>query len=105
MLALFIIISGGSLTAFGLFAPFLLSGAVISAIGAGLLYTLDIGSPSSRWIGYQVLAGAGLGICFQVPIMVGQALAAPEDIATVTAILMCKLQTGEPNRLLFRGCD
>jgi hypothetical protein len=52
------------------------------------VYTIDIGSPSSRWIGYQVLAGIGLGITFQTPIMVGQALAEADDVATVTAILM-----------------
>jgi hypothetical protein len=55
-----------------------------------MLYTLDIGSPSSRWIGYQILAGIGLGTCFQTPIMVGQALAGAGDVATVTAILMCR---------------
>jgi hypothetical protein len=86
--ALFIVLSGGSLTAFGYFAPFLVSGAVLATIGSGLLYTLDIGSPSSRWIGYQVVAGIGLGISFQTPIMIGQALAKEEDVATVTAILM-----------------
>ncbi|KAE8448022.1 hypothetical protein EG329_009945 [Mollisiaceae sp. DMI_Dod_QoI] len=87
-MTLFIIISGGLLTAFGHFAPFLVLGAAITCVGGGLLYTLDIGSPSSRWIGYQILAGIGLGISFQTPIMVGQALAAPRDVATVTAILM-----------------
>ena len=64
--ALFIIISGGGLrTVFGRFTPFLISGAIITSIGARLFYTLDMGSPSSRWIGYQVLAGIGLGFCFQ----------------------------------------
>lgn len=82
--------SGGLLTIFGRFAPLLIVGAVITSIGGGLLYTLDVGSPTSHWIGYQVLAGIGFGICFQTPIAVGQALAEPEDVATVTAILMCK---------------
>jgi hypothetical protein len=82
--------SGGLLTVFGRFAPLLIIGAVITSIGGGLLYSLDIGSPTSHWIGYQVLAGIGFGICFQTPIMVGQALAKAEDVATVTAILMCK---------------
>jgi hypothetical protein len=85
--------SGGLLSTFGRFAPFLILGAVITSIGGGLLYTLDVGSPSSRWIGYQILAGFGLGICFQTPIMVGQALAEAKDVATVTAILMCKSET------------
>jgi hypothetical protein len=96
MTALFIVLSGGLLSAFGRFAPFLISGAVIASVGGGLLYTLDAGSSSSRWIGYQILAGVGLGLCFQVPIMVGQALAKPEDIATVTAILMCKSKKKDP---------
>ena len=87
------------LTALGRFAPFLIIGAVISAVGAGLLYTLDIGSSTGTWIGFQVLAGVGIGPCFQVPIMVGQALAAPEDIATVTAILMCKSHSIPPTYL------
>jgi MFS transporter, DHA2 family, glioxin efflux transporter len=74
----------------------LILGAVITSVGGGLLYTLDIGSPSSHWIGYQILAGIGLGICFQTPIMVGQALAEAEDVATVTAILMCKSKMAIP---------
>ncbi|TVY73227.1 MFS gliotoxin efflux transporter gliA [Lachnellula suecica] len=87
-MTLFIILCGGLLTAFGRFAPFLICGAVITTVGSGLLYTLDVGSPSSQWIGYQILAGIGLGLCFQIPVMSGQALAKAEDVATVTAILM-----------------
>ncbi|EPE25582.1 MFS general substrate transporter [Glarea lozoyensis ATCC 20868] len=87
-MTLFIVLSGGALTTFGYFTPFFIAGAVLTTIGSGLLYTLDIGSPSSHWIGFQILAGIGLGISFQAPIMVGQALAEDEDVATVTAILM-----------------
>jgi hypothetical protein len=65
-------------------------GAAVSTIGTGLIYTLEIGSPSSKWIGYQILAGIGIGTCFQLPIMAGQALAMPEDVSAVTAILLCR---------------
>ena len=90
VLALFIVISGGTLGAVGYFAPFLIIGAAISTVGIGIIYTLDLSSPSSQWIGYQILAGIGLGLCFQVPIMVGQALASPEDVSAITAILLCE---------------
>ena len=33
----------------------------------GMIYTLQIGSKSSHWIGYQALAGLGVGFAFQVP--------------------------------------
>lgn len=63
-------------------------GSAIVTVGAGLIYTLEIDSPSSAWIGYQALAGIGVGIAFQAPIMASQALAAPEDVSTTTAILL-----------------
>jgi hypothetical protein len=42
----------------------------------------------------QVLAGIGLGSSFQVPIMAGQALAKPEDVSSVTAIMLCTYSRG-----------
>ena len=51
---------------------------------------LALQSPSSKWLEYQFLAGIGLGISFEVPIMVRKALAKPEDVAIVTAILIYK---------------
>jgi MFS transporter, DHA2 family, glioxin efflux transporter len=82
-------LAGGLLSTIGRFAPFLIIGGIISTIGAGLIYMLDIGSSSSQWIGYQILAGIGLGSCFQTPIMAGQALAKSEDVSSVNAIMLC----------------
>lgn len=64
--ALFSIISGGLISLTGQFAPFLILGGAITSIGSGLLYTLDIGSGSNQWIGYQALAGIGIGLAIQV---------------------------------------
>jgi hypothetical protein len=84
-----IIASGGLLTATGYGLPFFIGGAALATVGTGLIYTLDVNSRSSHWIGYQVLAGIGLGLCFQMPVMNSQATAAPEDVSVVTAMLMC----------------
>ncbi|KAH7129037.1 hypothetical protein EDB81DRAFT_860028 [Dactylonectria macrodidyma] len=43
----------------GIAAPIIPVGAAIVTVAAGLLYTLDIGSSSSKWIGSQVLGGLG----------------------------------------------
>lgn len=82
------IASGVSISANGIATPLAVGGAVIATIAAGLLYTLDIGTGSGKWIGYQVLAGIGWGIGFQVPIIVGQAAAKSDDLASVTATIL-----------------
>lgn len=56
---------------------------------SGLIYTLCTSSSKAHWIGYQIVVGLGIGACFQVPIMAGQALASPEDVSLVTSILLC----------------
>jgi hypothetical protein len=39
-------------------------------------------------IGYQILAGVGVGVAYQGPILAAQALAAPTDIAATSAMLL-----------------
>ena len=90
MPALFTVISGTIITLTGVYVPFLIGGAVLSTIASGLLYTLDIGSPSSHWIGYQALAGMGIGLAVQVPIIANQAFVKMSEISSITAITLCK---------------
>lgn len=108
------IISGGLITAYGVYVPFLLAGSAIATIGAGLLYTLDIGSPSSHWIGYQALAGIGIGLSIQVPIIANQSFVKVSEISSVTAVTLffqtiggaffvSAGQTAFSNRLLARA--
>ena len=84
------VFSGGSISKTGIATPIMPVGSVLATIAAGLLYTLDIGTGTGKWIGYQILAGLGYGIAFQVPIIVGQATADPSDLASVTAIILCE---------------
>lgn len=60
-------------------------GAAISTIAAGLIYTLDQNSGSDKWIGYQALSGIGLGLIFQISVIVNQSLVTPSDLSSVTA--------------------
>jgi hypothetical protein len=64
--------------------------SILATVGCGLLYTLDIGTTSGFWIGYQILAGVGLGLGFQVPIIIAQASVEPDDLAATTAMVLCK---------------
>ncbi|KAM5347630.1 hypothetical protein ACJ41O_007454 [Fusarium nematophilum] len=80
--------SGAFISMTGIAAPIIPVGAAIATVAAGLLYTLDIGSSSSEWIGYQVLGGLGWGLSLQIPIIIGQATSTPETLSSVTAIIL-----------------
>ncbi|GES65959.1 MFS toxin efflux pump [Aspergillus terreus] len=75
-------------TVFGYYTPFLIGSTAIAAIGAGLvtLYSKDISS--GKWIGYQILVGAGVGAGFQIPITAVQTALPAEDIPTGSAVIM-----------------
>jgi hypothetical protein len=89
------IASGGYITAKGHFVPLMIGSGVIATIGAGLVFTLNIDSSSGKWIGYQVLAGLGLGVGFQIPIIATQAISTAADLSSATAmILFCQTVGG-----------
>ncbi|RDL40133.1 Uncharacterized protein BP5553_00112 [Venustampulla echinocandica] len=86
--SVFGIVAGVILTIFGYFHVFLWLGSALCAIAAGLLYTLSHNLNTAKDVCYQLIFGIGAGLCLQVPVMVGQAFAKPEDTATITAILL-----------------
>jgi len=86
--SLFTIISGGLLTVWGQYIPLMVFGSILASVGAGLVYTLEIDSHSDKWIGYQALVGIGLGLIFQIPVIVAQAIVSPSDLSSVSAIIL-----------------
>ncbi|KAI9750498.1 MAG: hypothetical protein M4579_006448 [Chaenotheca gracillima] len=70
------------------FIPLMIWASGGGCIGTGLIYTLGVTSPSSQWIGYQVLAGLAYGTGLPLAIIVGQAESTPEDIPSTTAMLL-----------------
>lgn len=50
-----------------------------------MITTFSLDSPIRVWFGYQVLAGLGIGVGFQLGILVVQAVLPQEDIAVATA--------------------
>ncbi|KAL8790902.1 MAG: hypothetical protein Q9213_000327 [Squamulea squamosa] len=82
------ILSGGLISTFGHYVPLMILASILGTIGTGLCYTLGLDSPSSQWIGYQALAGIGIGLGFQIPIIVAQASVDPEDISSASALIL-----------------
>jgi hypothetical protein len=83
-------ISGGIIGKTRVFQPFLLVGGLLATVGAALLYTVDLNSSKARYLGPQVVFGFGIGLGCQVPMMALQSFSAPEDVASVTSIIVSK---------------
>ena len=66
-------------------------GSMFATIAIGLIYTLDIGTSTGKWIGYQFFVGATMAFAIMQGLTVAQANVGPEDIAAVTANLLCTL--------------
>ncbi|KAM3499052.1 hypothetical protein MY10362_007664 [Beauveria mimosiformis] len=82
------IISGGFVSALGYYTPFMIASAVLMAVGAGLLSTLEIDSGRNAWIGYQCIFGFGVGLGMQQPMVAMQASLQAADVAVGTAIII-----------------
>jgi hypothetical protein len=82
------IIAGGSAGAVGYLPPFVFFATIFSSIGAGMLYTLHPGISESKWIGYQILFGAGSGTGIQQAIVGVQVAVNHGDIAYATSAVM-----------------
>lgn len=94
--SVFGIFAGILLTVVGFFHPFLIVGAGFAALGGGLMLTLTSEIHTGKNAGFQLILGTGVGLCLQVPVMVGQAFAQPADIPATTAILLCECATTYP---------
>jgi len=66
----------------------MLASSVLMSIGIGLYTTLQINTGHAAWIGYQVLAGAGVGLGFQQPLLAAQTVLPPSSISTGLAAVI-----------------
>ena len=92
--AIFTVISGGLITVYGHYMPILIFGSAIATIAAGLFYTFDVNTPAGKWIGYQILSGAGQGLTIQIPVIVAQATVSPSDLSSASSIILFFMTMG-----------
>ena len=81
------IIGGFGTQKCGYYTPFAIVGACIMSIGAGLLTTLQVDTPQSKWIGYQVLYGFGIGLSFQAPNLAAQTVLPLRDVPIGSSLM------------------
>lgn len=88
------IISGAVTTKIGYYVPAMLISPSMMATGLGLMSTFKPGETSAHWIGYQFLAGFGLGWGIQGASLAAQAVLPAADVPTGTAIMFFAQQLG-----------
>lgn len=79
------ILTGALITAIGYYTPVMIFCMALFAIGAGLITTFDLTTPLSRWFGYQVITGLGIGVGFQGGILTVQTVLPLVDVPVATA--------------------
>ncbi|KAI9039274.1 MDR family MFS transporter [Aspergillus affinis] len=75
-------------------SPFMIAGAVLMAVGAGLLSTFTVSTEHPKWIGYQVLFGIGLGCCMQHGSNAVQAVLPKSEVPPAISLLFFGQQLG-----------
>lgn len=82
------VFSGIGVTVLGYYTPFMIAGSVVSSIGFGLITTFYPGISMSKWLGYQAMAGMGIGLGMQQPLMAVQTVLDIADVPTGTSLLI-----------------
>jgi len=81
------IIGGILTTKIGYYNPFYIASFIFSSIGAGLLTTWSTNTGASKWIGYQIIYGLGIGFGMQQPVVTVQAVLPLKDIPVGSAMV------------------
>ena len=80
------IISGGLVTVIGYYTPFMIASSVIMSIGCGMISTFVPSTGHPAWIGFQALAGLGVGLGMQQPLIAVQTVLPLDQVPTGTAV-------------------
>ncbi|KAL2061144.1 hypothetical protein VTL71DRAFT_7417 [Oculimacula yallundae] len=82
------ILSGGLVTVIGYYVPFMIASTILMSVGEGLLTTFEPSTGSSKWIGYQVICGLGIGFGMQQPLIAVQVVLPMELVPAGTALMV-----------------
>ncbi|GAD96063.1 hypothetical protein BC1G_12761 [Paecilomyces variotii No. 5] len=82
------VLAGIIVTKTGFYNPPALIGPAVGAIGAGLLCTVRVDTSTGRWIGYEIIAGAGFGAAIQQYFLAIQTILPADEVPIGTALLL-----------------
>ncbi|KAK5630874.1 hypothetical protein RRF57_006589 [Xylaria bambusicola] len=69
-----LVVVGAIVSEWGYYVPYMILGIVINSIGAGLLTTIGVSTPTVEWAAYMIINGLGIGMAQQLPYTALQAV-------------------------------
>ncbi|KAI0863011.1 MFS general substrate transporter [Xylaria cubensis] len=87
-------LSGAFTQKVGYYVPAMIASPSLLATGQGLMSTFTVDTPNSHWIGFQVIAGFGLGLGLQASSLAAQATLPVPDVPIGIAIMFFAQQLG-----------
>ena len=94
--SIFALVGGAVVMKTGRAQQVMFVGSMLSTVAIGLIYTLDVGSSTAKWAGYQIFVGASMAFAIMHGLTVAQAGVGPEDLAAATANVSCKTDPPPP---------
>ena len=92
--ALLGLIAGIFVSKNGMFAPPAIVGCAIGTIGCGLLATMHANTSTATWVGYEILASAGIGMAIQQGFSAVQTALPLEQVPIGTAAVVASQSAG-----------
>ncbi|KAL9616875.1 MAG: hypothetical protein Q9160_008297 [Pyrenula sp. 1 TL-2023] len=84
----FAVIGGGIATSvLGYYTPFMIVGSAFLIVGSALITTWEVNVGKGMWIGYQVIAGLGLGFVLQGPNIAAQTVLPDSEVSVGLSLL------------------
>ncbi|OLN81036.1 putative HC-toxin efflux carrier TOXA 25 [Colletotrichum chlorophyti] len=84
----FAVVGGALVGKMGYYLPWVVFGSIASTVGNGLISTWTPYTGSDKWIGYQILLGAGRGASMQMHIIAVQAHLPPSQLSVSMATVI-----------------
>ncbi|KAB8230296.1 MDR family MFS transporter [Aspergillus alliaceus] len=84
---LFSVLSGILIGKLGYYLPWAVFCGIATSVGHGLISTWTSATPAGKWVGYQVLVGAGRGSGYQTPMIAVQNTLPPAQISIALSII------------------
>jgi MFS family permease len=89
------LVAGGvAVISIGYCPPFMIISSVLSAVGFGMVSTFHPDTNYPAWIGYEAMAGIGLGLGVQMPLIAVQLALAVNEVPKGTSIVLFAYNIG-----------
>ncbi|KAI8942352.1 hypothetical protein NX059_000428 [Plenodomus lindquistii] len=83
-----VIVSGIAVSKLGFYYPWAFGSGAVTAIGNGLVSTFTSSTSVGKWIGYQIILGAGRGMGMQMSLVAMQNTISTSQVPTALALLI-----------------